>query len=218
MQRITSVTSSAAAVILDEYSPFGGGIVQSISLPPVATGGNYACTQSGSATSEGYGSTSPSGQWLSLPCYDAAVGTASVASASGIGRVVMRVGPEGIVNTSTRFTDNLAGSNIRGAVVADDGLTAWAAGSSGIASISLPHGTSTLVSSLNTRNVQLYYHGVVGPVLLAGAATSLAYATVADPLAQLTFGTVLSGLTALDSQVGLRAEGGGSGGSGSVVR
>ena len=54
VQRIFSsvaLTTTAAASTLDEYTT-GGSFVQSIPLPTVAAGANYACTQSGSATSE----------------------------------------------------------------------------------------------------------------------------------------------------------------------
>ena len=150
---------------------------------------------------QGFASTSPDGQWLILPCYDAVPGTASVASTTA-GRVVARVGPDGVVNASTRWVDSLMGGNLRGAAIAADGVTAWASGTGGIAAVSIPHASSVLISTLNTRNVALYTHGGLGLVLMAGAATSLTYVAAAAALngtASLT--AVVTGLTALDSQV-----------------
>ena len=203
VSRVTSTTSAAAAVLLEEWSARGS-LIQTIHLPVAdAAGGGYACTQSGSATSEGYGSTSPNGQWLTLPCYDAAQGTASVATTGNAGHVVARVGPDGRVSTTARFTDNFVGSSVRGAAVEDNGAVAWASGASGVVALDLPAGAnSTLVYGGNTRNVALYTHGGLGLVLMAGAATSLTYVAAAAALngtASLT--AVVTGLTALDSQV-----------------
>ena len=130
------------------------------------------------------------------------VGTASVASAA-VGRVVARVGADGVVNASTRFTDTLAGSNIRGATVAADGVTAWASGANGVSAVTIPHSNSVATStSLNARNVQLYNHAALGQVLLAGAAASLVYQVAATALGATSFTTAVAytGMV-LDSQV-----------------
>lgn len=118
----TALNNSAHPVFLDEYTPTGT-LVQSVPMPVSASGNNRIFTLSGSATSEGALTLSADRRYLCLAGYDAAPGSASVSTVSGVNRTIARVDSAGNVNTSTGF---LAGSayvtnNIRGAVTSDGG-------------------------------------------------------------------------------------------------
>src|SRR5262245_1361667 len=71
-----ALTSASTATFLDEYTP-GGVLVQSIAMPTVATGLHQPCTNSGTATSEGFLSISTNGVYLLLGGYGVGPGTAS---------------------------------------------------------------------------------------------------------------------------------------------
>ncbi len=92
-----ALTSSAAPVFLDEYTP-GGTLVQSIPLPTAANGTNNPLVASGTATSEGLLTLSGDGRYLVAPGYDTAVGTAKISSSTSaaIPRTVAVVDATGI--------------------------------------------------------------------------------------------------------------------------
>lgn len=147
----TTLSGAATAVFLDEYpttpstSP-----LQTIAMPIGVNGTNRILTNSGSAASEGALSRSVDGHYLTLVGYDAAPGTASVASTTNtsINRVVARVDTNGNVDTSTRISDAYSTSNIRSATTID-GTAFWTSGSTGGMRYVLygSSGNSTLVSS-----------------------------------------------------------------------
>ncbi|RTL32545.1 MAG: PEP-CTERM sorting domain-containing protein [Burkholderiales bacterium] len=152
-----SLSSSATPVYLDEFNS-AGSLVQTIALPTTGT----PLTDSGSATSDGYLSRSTNGQVLVMPGYAATVGTASVASASGISREVAVVGANGTVQLSSLGT-LLSGNNVRSSASVDGGGV-YAAGANGIAYINTSTSSATMLTatSLNARNLaiadnQLYY-------------------------------------------------------------
>jgi len=121
--RINSGTGAAGASFLEEYTT-SGTFVQSMSLPTVdGAGNNQTCTMAGNInTNEGYLALSTNGQYLTLACHDAALGT-TVATAGTIDRVVARVDMNGNIDTTTRFNPGTVGFNVRSAVM--DGNNIW---------------------------------------------------------------------------------------------
>ncbi len=155
-----ALTSVATAVFLDEYTP-GGALVQTLALPTTTSGTNQVCTNSGSATSEGFLTVSSDGQYLISVGYAAAPGFGSVATSSTVNvtRVIARTALNGTIDTSTSLTDAFSGKNIRSAA-SDNGTQFWAAGSDqGIRYVSgLGATTSTALNTtnpLNNRVVQI---------------------------------------------------------------
>jgi hypothetical protein len=126
----TTLSGAAAPVFVDEYTT-AGVFKQSIPMPTSASGAQLALTDSGSATSDGYLNVSLNGKFITVPGYNATVGTASVASAAGITRVIGRVDLGGNVDTSTNFggtgANAFAGNNFRSAF-STDGTTIWGSG------------------------------------------------------------------------------------------
>lgn len=148
-----ALSSSATAVFLDEYTP-AGVFVQSIAMPTAGSGANRQLTMSGSATSAGALALSSDGHYLTLGGYDAAPGTANVASSS-VSRVVARVDGNGGVDTSTTITDAFSGNNVRAAVT-DDGSRFWVVGAnSGVRLSTLgSSGTSTQINTAVPTNIR----------------------------------------------------------------
>ena len=144
--------SAATPVFLDEYSP-SGALVRTTPLPTVVSGAQRRLTMSGSATSEGALALSGDGRYVTLAGYDAAVGTASVASTSGTAanRVVGRLAADATVDTSTASGALLGGNNARGAV-SDDGSRFWMVGGNGILYFpSLSSPSPTTIGTMNSR-------------------------------------------------------------------
>ena len=123
-----ALSNAATARFLDEYTP-AGVLVQTIALPTVASGSNFAFTASGTATSEGFVSQSADGRYLILAGYSAVPGTASVVSTTAAltPRVVARVALDGTVDTSTGLVDAYSANNIRSAC-STNGIDLWTAG------------------------------------------------------------------------------------------
>ena len=97
----SALTSGATAAFIDEYSPTGT-LVSSTPMPTSVSGLNRRLTNSGTATSEGALNLSTDGRYLTVAGYDAAPGTASVASssttgASAVERVVAAVDVDQVV-------------------------------------------------------------------------------------------------------------------------
>jgi hypothetical protein len=163
----TTLNSAAAPVFVNEYTP-SGTLVQSIPMPTSVNGSNLRLTDSGSATSDGYLNLSTNGQYLTLTGYNAAVGTASVASTSTTGgsatvRVVGRIDGSGNVDTTTSLTA-YSGNNIRSAITTN-GTDIWTSGAAasgnpgGVVYTTFgASGTGTPLSStiLNTRVVDIF--------------------------------------------------------------
>lgn len=164
-----ALSGNATAAFLDEYTPQGT-LVQSKVLPTADNGIHQTLTNSGSAASEGQLTRSSDGKCLVFAGYDAAPGTASVASASGIDRVVGVVfnGTPAVsnatLNTTTVIPDGYTGNTIRSAT-SDDCTRFWTSGtaamgntSGGVRYIALGNNSSTQVSTTvtNTRNVGIF--------------------------------------------------------------
>jgi hypothetical protein len=145
-----SLSSAAAPVFLDEYSVTGT-LVQQIAIPATTSGVNNALTDSGSATGDGMITLSGNGASVIIGGYNAAVGTASIASTS-TSQTIGIVSFNGAVDTSTTTTA-FNGNNIRSATSVN-GSGVWAVGGTG-GLVFLPDGGSgagTVVSSTATNN------------------------------------------------------------------
>jgi hypothetical protein len=156
-----TLSSVATAVFVDEYTTTGT-FVQSIPMPTAASGSQLPLTASGSATSEGYLNLSQDGRYIVLTGYGAIPGTAGVAATASATtpRVVGRIGANGVVDTSTNFTNAYSGNNIRSAF-STDGTTIWASGpGNGVSTINFGATNGTQVSSTtgltNTRVLEAF--------------------------------------------------------------
>ncbi|MER7251718.1 ExeM/NucH family extracellular endonuclease [Kribbella sp. NPDC000426] len=173
-----ALSSAAAPVFLDEYTP-AGTLVQTIPMPTGSSGANHRLTMSGSATSEGALALSADGKYLTLGGYDADPGTASVVGTptTTVSRVVGRVAGDGAVDTTTAITDTFSGANVRGAV-SDDGSRFWVVGSNGGVRLA-PLGSSGATTQINSAApVNLRVAGIAGGQLLVstGSGTTGVYA------------------------------------------
>ncbi|MGZ4033386.1 MAG: hypothetical protein ACXVP4_00870, partial [Bacteroidia bacterium] len=158
------VTASLGSGSYQEYvvevTP-AGSVVQTIAIPATASAGR--CVESGSATSDGDLNTSGDGKLLTFGGYDTTAGTGSVASASGINRIICQVNNSGAVSFPASYSGNNAssnalyvGNNFR-SVITNDGTGYWSCGAGTRGGIDyIPSGTmnattaSAGVAQLNT--------------------------------------------------------------------
>jgi hypothetical protein len=119
----SSLTSAGTPIFIDEFTTAGGAPVQSISIP--STGGS-ALTDTGTGTSDGSLTRSTDGSVVTFAAYNAAAGTASVASAAGINRAVGVVTASGQSSLASSSSSAFLGNNTRSAV--SDGHNYWATG------------------------------------------------------------------------------------------
>ncbi|RXK80966.1 T9SS type A sorting domain-containing protein [Filimonas effusa] len=175
---ITSLSSAAQIVFLDEYTPCGS-LVQSIQLPVAVSGANKRLTLPMYDVTEGYLTLSRDGQHLVLAGYDAAPGTASVSTSTSasINRVIGLVGMDGSVNTSTAPGDAFSGTVIRSAA-ADSNRIWMAGGSQGIRYTTAGSTSSTLIASTTGRYISiadsgLYLSSTAGSIRMARIGSGL---------------------------------------------
>ncbi len=165
----TALSNACTAVFIDEFTP-SGTLVQSIALPSV---GSTALCLSGTANSEGYMTRATDGSQLVIAGYQSTLGTASIASAAGVPRVVATIGVDGIVTLSAPYSDGHVTNNVRAAVFAN-GFTYTSgngsAASGGVRLLDGP-GTTTQISTTvtNTRALgafdnQLYVSAQSGTI------------------------------------------------------
>lgn len=151
-----ALSGSGTVAFLDEYK-INGEFVQSIAIPTTTIGNQLRLVNAGSATSEGFITLSPDGAYIYFTGYDASPGTASVATAPGINRVIGRVDLLGNINTETYITDG-GTSNIRSIVSSGNNL--WVAtGGTGVRFFTFGNtSTSTQLSTspTNTRVVNIF--------------------------------------------------------------
>lgn len=123
-----TLSSAAAAVFLDEYTP-AGVFVQSVAMPTAVSGNNRAFAVSGSSNSELALARTVNKQGLVLAGYGTTPGTLAVAAtdAANTVRVVGLVGADGSVNTTTSLGSAFSGSNVR-SVASVDGTSFYVAG------------------------------------------------------------------------------------------
>ncbi|MCS6852422.1 MAG: cadherin-like domain-containing protein, partial [Gemmataceae bacterium] len=172
-----ALTNAATPVFLDEYTT-AGTLVQSIPLPTTVSGSHRRLTASGTATSEGLLTLSPNGQFLAVPGYDAAVGTANVATqpSSSVNRTVAIVDHTGAIDTTTALNDT-GNNNHRSAVY--DGSNIWVTtGNAGIRATTLGgitstqlNGTLTNIRQANIFDGQLYISTGSGSTRVATVGT-----------------------------------------------
>ena len=131
-----STTNVTHEISLDEWlidpsSPSTPTLVQTVTMPTVASGLNFPCTMpAGLASNDASGSMSisKSGAILTTPCFgvvpQVGLGTASF-PASTHPRVVARILPDGTVDTSHRCIDcySLTGSIVYSALMDDTSAT-----------------------------------------------------------------------------------------------
>jgi len=151
-----SLSTSAAAVFLDEYTS-GGTLVSSIAMPTTNGIVQKAFTVAGSAQSECQLNRSTDGRYLVLAGYPQIPGTVTVGGTIGA-RVFARVDSAGNVDTSTT-TDSFGSSMVRAAATTD-GSGFWATGSS-VGVVYMPFGTigfGTVVSNnfTNLRGINIF--------------------------------------------------------------
>jgi hypothetical protein len=149
-----ALSGTSTATFLDEYTP-AGVLVQTIPMPTTVSGLNQPCTNSGSATSEGFVTVSTNGLYLLLGGYAVGPGTATVATSVNppVGRVIARVDiASGVVDTSTAIADSYSTRNIR-SVVSDTGSRFWVTGSGdGVRFVANLGDTTTLPIALTPGN------------------------------------------------------------------
>ncbi len=155
-----ALTSAAAAVFLDEYTP-AGALVQTISLPTSVSGSNRILTASGTGVTELNLTRSADGRYLLLAGYGTNPGTTAVSNstAADVARVIGRISADGSVDTRTSAGDAFSSNNIR-AVASADGESFYAVGgNSGVRYVPFGGVSST---QLNTTLVNSRYVNTFG--------------------------------------------------------
>ncbi len=197
-----SLTSAAQAVFVDEYTPTGT-LVQSIALPTTVSGSNRRITASGTATSEGFLTVSPGGQYVTVTGYDASTGTTNVAStvASSVNRVVGVLSTNtGTVSSNTTLTA-FTGNNVRSAFTSN-GTDIWATGA-GSGVIYTTAGSSGAGTAISTTVTNLRQINAFGDQLYVstGSGTAVRLGSVGSGL-PTTSGQTTSNLPGLPTSTG----------------
>ncbi len=157
-----ALTTAATALFLDEYPTTPGTVVSSLAMPTAVAGINKIVTCNGSASTEGFLTLSANKQYVVVPGYDAAVGTASIATSSSatFARVVARVDAAKVVNSTTAL-NVFTGTPFRG-VCSTNGTDFWLSSSiTGPVYASLGATTGTAINTVativtNLRNIATY--------------------------------------------------------------
>ncbi len=153
---VTAISSSATPVSVVEMTT-SGAVVQTIAMPTAASGDNKPYTASGTQ-SEQHITLSGNGTVLTLGGYNAAVGTATVASTAAervIGVIPLATG---VPDTSTSLTDFGSGSSLNNrSIVSPDGVQFYAGTAGGTRYVNgIGSTTSTLINGTNARNVNVF--------------------------------------------------------------
>jgi len=126
-------TYNACPIYLDEYNVTGEKpvLVQSIGLPAKTIGENRRIVALGKDVWSGWISLSNDGQFITVPGYDAGLGT-EIANkpAESVNRVVALVAADGSINSSFVF-DNAFNNNAFRSATSFNGTEVWAAGGGG---------------------------------------------------------------------------------------
>jgi hypothetical protein len=152
---VTALSSAATPVNVLEMTT-SGTVVQTIPMPTVAAGANKPYTASGTQI-EQHITLSGDGQYVTLGGYNAALGTATVAS-SAAERIMARIPlATGVPDTSTSITDfGTSSSNNNRSVVSPDGVQFFAGTATGTRYVASNDATtSTLLNGTNARNVNI---------------------------------------------------------------
>jgi len=195
----TTLSSTASAISLVEYSTAGGSAVNTVALPSFSTGGNNqgGFTDSGIATSNGFLNLSSDGQYLSLIGIDAQLGTASVTgtTAAIANRIVANVNATGTVTIEAKLTDAFTTNNAR-AAVSTNGDDIWVAGTGtsptdGIRYVNASTGTPTTSTQIAAGNLR--EAAIFGGVLFISNTTSISsYNASGTPPTTTTTGSALT--------------------------
>lgn len=178
---VLGLSSSATVINLLEYTT-AGSLVQNITLPsanPAPNSTPFNATEAGSATSDGFLNLSSNGQVLTVPGYNAALGTANVVDTSGttVSRTIAVILSSATVDTTTSVNMLSGSNNNYRSVVSDTGSRFWGAGVSGVVYVNSLGATGTngvtsiLGSSANARNIKIYNGSLfesTGSVALGG--------------------------------------------------
>lgn len=187
---VAALTSAAQATFLDEYTT-AGVLVQTVAMPTALSGSNLACTNAGTATSEGSLNISADSRFFTLAGYSAAPGTLAIAGTTSVAvpRVIARVGSDGVINTSTSINNVFSAGTMRSAVT-DNGNQFFACGSnSGVQFATLGGTTSAAASSALPTNLrclgiyqsQLYCSSASG-TYLGVSSVGVGLPTTAQPI------------------------------------
>jgi len=147
---VSALTTTAAAVFLDEYTT-SGSLVQTIVVP--TTGTTQQLTAVGNATTEGIISRSQDGSKLVFMGYRSNTGTAPGAATNP--RVIGTLDLAGTLDTSLAVTDMTTAVPRSATTV--DGSAYWLGTSTGVRYVGSPTASSTsvLIDSRNSRQVNL---------------------------------------------------------------
>lgn len=202
--------STATATFLEQYSATTpGGALTSVPMPTAASGPNRACTNSGSAASEGFVTQSIDGRYLMVCGYDAAPGLAGIAAttAATANRVIARIDLAGTIDTSTALTDGYTTSNIRSAV-SIDGSSFWASGASGTAGLGgmryalYGASTSTQLTGINNTRVGAIFGGQLYCSSASGALHGISTVGTGTPTVNGSTITILPGFSIVSGPSG----------------
>ncbi|HEY2385886.1 MAG TPA: hypothetical protein VGK30_02910 [Candidatus Binatia bacterium] len=156
-----ALASTGNPVFLDEFQP-NGTHVQTVGLPPTASGSNHQLVASGTAQSEGQLTVSADGKYLLMTGYASDIPAASSLSSSAsatVPRTVGRVKFDGTLDTTTALTDLDDGDNPRSAT-STNGTDLWACGNSG--GVHFAHLGDTTSTALTSDSVNNRYVNVFG--------------------------------------------------------
>ena len=161
----TSLSSSAAATSLLEFTPAGAAVGTARALPVADAGTTLAFTETGSSTSDAGLTRSADGRYLVLTGYNAAPGTATVASgtqATATNRLIARIASDGTINTSTRITDAFSATNIRSAASANGSSFYAVGGNTGVVYVPFGNTAASVALSGTATPTNLRYATIVG--------------------------------------------------------
>ena len=179
-------TSAGTPIFLDEYT-IGGAAGVSVALPTVTGPVINRTVESGVATSAGMITRSQDGKYITVPGYDAAVGTPGVTSAI-VNKVITRVDANGgVASTVLTNATTFSGNSFRG-VASTDGSGYWLSGA-GNGPVYVTHtgsttpvaGTEVSTTITDTRSTFIYNSQVYQSTGV-GAATGVYNAGVGLPM------------------------------------
>jgi hypothetical protein len=146
------LSNAGTAIYLDQFTT-SGVLVNSLAIPST---GSSALVNSGTATSEGALNLSANGQYLVVAGYNAAAGTASIASSASatVPRGVATVNASGNYTLAATSSSFFSGNNIRSA--ASDGAgNFWAAGANTGVAYMGNNSAATAVSASPLTNLRV---------------------------------------------------------------
>ncbi len=154
-----ALSNACTALFVEEFTP-AGAAVQTIALP-TSTAGARICL-SGTATSEGLMTRTVDTSALLVAGYDAVLGSAGVATAAAVNRVVAIINADGTVTISSGFIDGYLTNNVRGAAgeTVDrfylSGTGSTASGGSRLLNAGDTTTTQLSTSVTNTRGIAIF--------------------------------------------------------------